>query len=60
MKDLIASFEEFLLRQNPNTCLVCWGQGKLVATLPMTGLKHEIECFHCKGIGEIKQSESSA
>ncbi len=65
MTDFIASFESFLVKRNPNVCLTCWGEGKLQAMtrrngkltvgLPITGLKHEIDCPNCKGLGKIKE-----
>jgi len=57
MNDFIASFEGFLQKENPNVCLTCWGEGRLIEILPITDCKHDIECPNCKGIGEIAKAE---
>ena len=57
-ESLMGSFEKFLVKKNPDVCLDCWGQGKLVGTLPITQLKHEIDCPTCKGTGKDIEHKS--
>ena len=59
MNDFIGSFEAFLQKENPNVCLACWGEGRLIEVLPITGFRHDIECPNCRGTGNIHERQNA-
>ena len=44
-------FDEWYMNRHPDHCPTCLGEGKLEGILPITKLRHVVNCSDCNGSG---------